>query len=178
MKKLLAAILCIAMLISMVACKKDPAPIESSKVESSKVESSKVEESSDVIDESTMGGKIIAYFKKNSDSYTDSATAIESLSNCEAIDYATIITEINPGDYMPGFSDEVKGFTKGQLLAPMIGSVPLVVYVFETDDISGLEDELTDKADTRWNICTEAKETILTNNDNVVLFAMLPGDDL
>ena len=80
---------------------------------------------------------------------------------------------------LTGFGNaEIKGFKEGVMFAPMIGSIPFVGYVFtleEGTDVEGFIQILKDHADPRWNICTEAEETVVEKADNMVFFVMCPA---
>ena len=80
---------------------------------------------------------------------------------------------------LTGFGNtEVIGFQEGIMFAPMIGSIPFVGYVFtleEGTDIDSFVGLLEENADPRWNICTEAEETIVEPSDNMVFFLMCPS---
>ena len=90
------------------------------------------------------------------------------------------------GDALPverglltGFGNtEITGFAQGAMFAPMIGTIPFVGYVFVLDegaDAEAFVQTLKDNADPRWNICTEADETIAEHVGNTVLFVMCPA---
>lgn len=80
---------------------------------------------------------------------------------------------------LTGFGNaEITGFKEGVMFAPMIGSIPFVGYVFALDegaDVDAFMQVLKDNADPRWNICTEAEETVVENADNMVFFVMCPS---
>lgn len=80
---------------------------------------------------------------------------------------------------LTGFGNaEITGFNNGVMFAPMIGTIPFVGYVFTLDegaDVDAFMQTLRDNADPRWNICTEAEETIVENADNMVFFVMCPA---
>lgn len=81
---------------------------------------------------------------------------------------------VEPG-YLNGFTSEVDGFTAGAMFSPYIGTIPYVGYVFETDgDGDKLVEQLKDKHDLRWNVCTEADEMICESVGNRVFFVMAP----
>ena len=63
------------------------------------------------------------------------------------------------------------------MIAPVIGSIPYVSYVFETDDPEALVKELDEKHNMRWNICTEAEEKVSSIYENLVYYAMVPGEE-
>lgn len=81
--------------------------------------------------------------------------------------------EVTPG-YLNGFDNEINGFDKGFQFSPIIGSIPMVGYVFETEDPKALVGELKANANLRWNICTSADEMKTEIKDNLVLFVMAP----
>ena len=56
----------------------------------------------------------------------------------------------------------------------MIGTIPFVGYVFETDDTELLMSELEANALLNWNICTTADEMLVKAHDNYVFFVMSP----
>lgn len=73
---------------------------------------------------------------------------------------------------------EVKGFTKGAMFAPMIGSIAFISYVFELPedaDAEAFEKMLLDNSNPRWNICVEAAETLTAVEGNKVFFVMAPA---
>ena len=80
---------------------------------------------------------------------------------------------------LTGFGNaEITGFKEGVMFAPMIGTIPFVGYVFTLDegaDVDAFMQTLKDNADPRWNICTEAEETIIESADNMVFFVMCPA---
>ena len=78
--------------------------------------------------------------------------------------------------FLNGFDNEITGFNSGTLFSPMIGTIPFVAYVFETDDADTLVETLKSNANLRWNICTEADVMTVEVVDNYVLFAMTPNN--
>ncbi|MDY4488688.1 MAG: hypothetical protein SPE18_11665 [Candidatus Limivicinus sp.] len=85
---------------------------------------------------------------------------------------------VEPG-LLTGFGNtEITGFAQGAMFAPMIGTIPFVGYVFVLDegaDAEAFVQTLKDNADPRWNICTEADETIAEHVGNTVFFVMCPA---
>ena len=80
--------------------------------------------------------------------------------------------------YMMGFGEaEITGFEEAVMFAPMIGTIPFVGYVFDMPDAESAEalvKVLTENADPRWNICTEAEETVVGTAEDKVFFVMCP----
>lgn len=81
--------------------------------------------------------------------------------------------EVSEG-YLNGFTEEIKGFDKAVMFSPMIGTMPFVGYIFETSNPEELSKTLTDTADLRWNICTEADEILVNSIDNYLICVMAP----
>ena len=64
-----------------------------------------------------------------------------------------------------GFGNEtIQGFSQGVMFAPVISTIPFVGYLFRLEEQTSGQDfvqTLRDAADPRWNICTEADETVV-----------------
>ena len=94
------------------------------------------------------------------------------------IEFAGDALPVEPG-LLTGFGNtEITGFAQGAMFAPMIGTIPFVGYVFVLDegaDAEAFVQTLKDNADPRWNICTEADETIAEHVGNTVFFVMCPA---
>lgn len=80
---------------------------------------------------------------------------------------------VSPG-YLNGFQEEISGFNNGVMFSPMIGSIPFVGYIFETDTPDELVATLEEKAMLNWNICTTADEMVTAVSENYVFFVMAP----
>lgn len=80
--------------------------------------------------------------------------------------------EVSEG-ILEGFGNtEISGFTKGIRFGPMIGSIPFIGYILETESPEELESILKTNADLRWLICDEADKTSTSVNGNKILFIM------
>lgn len=92
-------------------------------------------------------------------------------------DFNAVTMEIEPG-LLNGFDNaEITGFQEGEMFAPMIGSIPFIGYIFTLDadtDADGFVENLRTNANPRWNICTEADETVIEQSFDKVLFLMCP----
>ena len=86
------------------------------------------------------------------------------------------MAEVEPG-WLSGFSEDVTGFTKGVVVAPIIGSIPYIAYVFESEDPEALLKELDEKHNMRWNICTEADEKVSAIKGNLVFYIMCSNEE-
>lgn len=77
--------------------------------------------------------------------------------------------------FLNGFNGEITGFDSGVMFAPMIGTIPFVGYIFETNDSTTLTNNLEANAMLNWNICTQADQMLIKTVDNYVLFVMAPN---
>lgn len=173
MKKLIASLLCICMLMSMVACgsKKDDTSAETNDTQTESAPD--VIETEDGLTDATLGGKLAIEFKKQIKDSDDIKAIATALSAENFSGYTCDVVDVQEG-YLSGFSEEIKGFKRGVMFIPMINSIPFVGYIFETDDAEGLKQTLLSKADPRWNICTQAAETVCVTSGNYVFFTMCP----
>lgn len=94
------------------------------------------------------------------------------------IQFAGDTAEVEEG-LLTGFGNaEITGFDTGVMFAPIIGSIPFVGYVFsldETADADSFVKLLEENANPRWNVCTEAEETVIETSENMVFFLMCPS---
>lgn len=153
MKKGISALLAVMMLLSVIGC-------------GSKKENSE--------EPATLGRKYAKVFLDSSDK--DLTSLAKELSELKAIETEFVTMEVEEG-YLAGFTEEITGFSKGVMFAPMIGAIPFVGYVFETDDTDALSDKLLKTSDPAWNVCTEADETVMEIKGNRVFFLMCPSEN-
>ena len=120
---------------------------------------------------STVGDALLATFRANKDK-SISAIADACLAN-DVILFSGASVPVEAG-YLAGFDEEISGFTSAVMFSPMIGTIPFVGYVFESDDANALAENLKKTANLRWNICTEAEQMICEVSGNKVFFLMCP----
>lgn len=124
---------------------------------------------------STVGEHLLYEFRENSDK-TPQEIADILLAN-PVIQFMSATMPVEPG-LLNGFDNyEVSGFTEGVMFGPAMGTIPFVGYIFELDedtDVDEFKDALSENANLRWNICTEADEMIVENEGNLVFFLMCP----
>ena len=107
-------------------------------------------------------------------------TAQEMADSVLALDFIQFEGATMPVEqgFLTGFNNaEITGFKEGVMFAPMIGSIPFVGYVFTLEDATNAAsfvDMLRENADPRWNICTEAEETVVESAEDMVFFVMCP----
>lgn len=124
--------------------------------------------------ELNIGDTLASSFKSEISKNKDILKVAEKLSKNEVIEVAVEAVELNDGDYMPGFTDEIKDYKKVAIVRPFIGTIPFVMYIFETENPKELAKTLEEKADLRWNICTEADIMKIEVSGNYVFFVMTP----
>ena len=149
MKRIISVILAVSLVAALAGCSKEDSP-------------------------DTLGQKYVAVFDKSKETTAD-AVVSELLSQVET-EISLDKVDVEEG-YLAGFDNEISGFSKAVMFTPMIGSIPFVGYVFETDDTDKLLSTLKENANPAWNICVEADETVYSVKDGLVLFLMCPNDN-
>ncbi len=171
MKKLLSVVLAGAMMASLTACG-GGAATETTPAETT------VEETTRKAPE-TLGEALLYDFE---DRVAENAEATaqelaEGILTNEMILFQGGAMPVEEG-YLMGFGEaEITGFEEAVMFAPMIGTIPFVGYVFDMPDSESAEtliSVLTENADPRWNICTEAEETVTGTAEDKVFFVMCP----
>ena len=179
-KSLSIILLALAMLLSFAACGGKTTD------ETTAAEDTTVTDETTAADEETTEGKTAgdtlgdtlaaAFNEACKDNDTAEAIAAK-ISENEAIEFSPAMMPVEEG-LLNGFdNEEIKGFKAGTMLAPMIGSIPFVSYVFELEDgtdAAAFTETLRNAANPRWNICTEADQTLIETNGNFVFFIMCP----
>ena len=179
MKKLLIALLAGAMVLATAACGKTPeeTPVtpEGETTENGDVTPDTSDTPATDAETTTVGTDLANLFKENA----KTAESNEALANLLIAD-APFMAGVVPASegFLSGFDNyEVKGFSEGYMFGPMMGTIPFVGYVFELPadaDVEAFKKNLTDNANLRWNICTEAEEMVVESVDNKVFFVMCP----
>lgn len=196
MKKLVIALLSLTMLIGIAGCEKaepdnssvtEPAVTDAPAADyTQSADDSESSDSNTVSDDQSasensssadsFGAKVAAQFKASIEETSDIKKTAEAIVSDESMEYGLVTEDCTEG-FLPGFSADITGFKSGVKMQPMIGSIPLVMYIFEADDAAAFLETLKTNADPRWNICTEAKETVSEVSGNYVFFAMCPGEE-
>ena len=165
MKKIIALLMAVLMVMTMVACGTNEEITSIADDASSKVETNGA----------TVGETLLAAFKADS---TGTAQEIaDRLIQNDIIEFMGGAMPIEEG-LLSGFDNtEIKGFKEGATFAPMMSSIAFVGYIFELADdadVEAFKTTLKDAANLRWNICVEAEELIVENEGNKVFFLMCP----
>lgn len=152
MKKWIAVVLCVAMLGTMAGCgKQEP---------------------------QTPAQQLYSDFQKLVDSgkYTGAEQLAQAMAEDEQLPFDAGAVAVEPG-YLNGFTEDITGFTEGANFGPFISPIPFVGYVFAVDDnVDDFVQNLKDKSNLRWNVCTEADEMLCEAYEGYVFFVMAPAD--
>lgn len=156
MKKIMFLMMAVVMLFSIAACGSKEAEPE------------------------TIGQTLALGFKKTVEKNSD-LTALEIAESCagdSAIPFDLQAVNVEQG-LLTGFVNaEITGFKDGAMFAPIIGTIPFVGYIFVLEDgadVDAFMETLKTESNPRWNICTEAEETVVENVGNTVFFVMCPA---
>lgn len=178
MKKVLAILMALVMVLALAACSK--APVTEENTTEADVQNSVEETSEAAVSGESVAQTLVTEFKALAATETDALTIAEKLAQSAAvaaISPAAMEMELEE-NYLSGFDNyEVTGFDKCIMVAPMMSTLPFVSYVFTLTDgtdadafVKGLEDN----ANLRWNICTQADEMAAVAEGNLVFFVMAP----
>lgn len=82
-------------------------------------------------------------------------------------------------EFFTGFDNyQITGYESGALFMPMIGTTPIMGYIFELPegaDVDAFIKNLSDNANLRWNICTSADQMTVGAYETTVFFLMCPN---
>lgn len=125
------------------------------------------------VGELTLGNTLLSFFNEKAKDGLNAEELANEIVQMGNLPFMPMVMSVEEG-YLAGFDEEIKGFTSGVSFAPMIGSIPFVGYVFETEDADALIEALKKNANLRWNVCVEAEEMVVGKNGNKVFFVMCP----
>ena len=199
MKRILALILALVMVLTFISCgKKDEPATDDNTVENGTVEDGTVGDGTvgdgTVTDDGTadegttddgaasgdtLGTTLLGVFTATAEANPDMTA--EEIANAvisdPVIQFGPATMPVEEG-LLSGFDNyEVKGFSEGVMFAPMIGSIAFVGYVFTLADGVDADTFVADlkaNCNPRWNICVEAEETVTGVVGNKVFFLMCP----
>ena len=153
MKRIISLILVFVMIFALAACGKEEAA-----------------------EPATLGQELYADFTaKVNAGETDVQAIVDALLSSGLLPFEGGMSAEMEEGFLMGFSSDIEGFEKAIMFGPMIGAIPFVGYVFElssADESEAFCAKLLENADPRWNICTEADETVCGSVDNLVFFVM------
>lgn len=185
MKNIISLMLASAMLMSMAACgdNAESSATETTTDAAEVTTEAVTEELTEEITEAqadTVGAALLADFNARIAENPDMSAQemADALLTNSVIQFSGVTMPVENG-LLTGFGNaEITGFSEGVTFAPMIGTIAFVGYVFKLDegtDAESFKQTLADNADPRWNICTEADETVIESSGNTVFFLMCPS---
>ena len=182
MKKLIAILMALVMVLALAACSNAPAAEETTTEAEAQANEVVTEEASEeAVAGDTVAQTLVAEFKALAATETDAQAIADKLAASAAVSaIGPVAMELElEENYLSGFDNyEVLGFDKVIQVAPMMGTIPFISYVFTLADgtdadafVAGLEAN----ANLRWNICTQADEMAAAAEGNLVFFVMAPA---
>ena len=187
MRKLLAVVLSLTMIVSMAACgkkdeEKNPAG-ENNTVTSTPAPEADNKDTGVITPDFAAGtagetfwNSFLETMKANPE--TAPIDMANQLISNPLVQFMGGAAEVEPG-YLAGFAEDITGFEKGAQYGPMMGSIAFVGYIFELADgadVNAFIETLKSKANPRWNICVMADYTQVGAYENTVYFLMYPAD--
>ena len=176
MKKIIALLMAVFMIMSMVACGNTEGTPDTNADNASNSDITSGDVSSEETNETaTVGETLLAAFKADSTGTTQEIA--DRLITNPIIQFMGGATPIEAGLLSGVDNTEIKGFKEGTMFAPMMSSIAFVGYIFELEDgadVEAFKTTLKDSANLRWNICVEAEELVVENEGNKVFFLMCP----
>lgn len=174
MKKFLATLLTTAMIISAVGCgNKNNVTTETQKADTVTTVVYTAPK------EATLGATLLDVFttQMEADKDTSAQDMASTLITNEAILFSGDTVPMEEG-FLPGFKEDITGFEEAIVFMPIIGSIPFVGYIFDLADDADVEafvTNLQEKANMRWNVCTEAEQMVVASCGDKVFFVMCPN---
>lgn len=183
MKKILALILALTMLVGVLAsCAGDPDNTNSP--DSSSSSSSSSSENNVPVEPTNLSGKLMAEFKDLVKNNPDMAgDEIADLMVAEGLlagrDFGTMgyLYDAEMFEWMVGFNQPFSPaeFKKATFIGPMISSTPFAAYIFELNDgadVSAFASYILKSANPAWNVCVTADQVLCDYQDNMVFLVM------
>ncbi len=180
MKKIIALLLAVMMLVCVASCGTANDTNTDTNNDGQVNEETNNDTNTDAgTTDGTLGQTLAKDFKDRvgADSTLSAQAIADEIIKNPAIQFGPAVMPVEEGN-LTGFDNaEIKGFKEGVMFAPMIGTIPFVGYVFVLEDgadVEGFKTTLSDNANMRWNICTEAEEKVVESVGNTVFFLMCP----
>lgn len=181
MKKWITLLCTLGLLVGVSACSKapttsaspEPIPATGSEFPETPVSSAPTGNG-----EITPAETVVSAFldMENTDSMTPEEIASQIIDqklvpvDCEA-------TAVTPG-FLPGFSEDITGFINACNFGAIISPIPYTGYIFQLEtesDADNFIQQLQDKANLNWNVCTSADEMKIAQKGDKVIFVMAPA---
>ena len=127
---------------------------------------------------STPAGKMLLQFKSKYVTGEAPEKIAKEMIDSDILPFSAVVETVKPG-FLNGFDKDITGFKRGAVIAPEIGAIPFVAYIFELDNVNDTDSFITrleDSYNLRWNVCTEADEMKIASSGNGVFIVMSPID--
>lgn len=183
MKKILALVLSVLMILALVACGEpaETTPADTTVSETPETDAPATNDSVilPTVGEGTWGAAFWADFEAAvaaNKGATADVIAGTVYSSASGMGIGMGMVMPMEAGYFQGFSADVTGFKSAAVIAPMMSSA-LLVYVFELEEGANVREFvsfLNDNADPAWMICMTAETTTIGSIDNYVLVAYAP----
>ncbi len=127
----------------------------------------------------TLGQALLQEFETQYQSASKESldTIAQAILAQKSIEFEGITAPIEPGPLMGFGNTQIQGFKEGVMFAPLISTIPFLGYLFRLDpdtDGKAFVQTLEQSANLGWNICTQADEMIVKQENDVVFFLMCP----
>ena len=182
MKKLIALLLALVMMMSLVACGENSENTDPS-TEPSQGPSDK--DLSAAASVETVANALMnkyaeyANIRQTYDEYMAEMPAEEQISYEEFLSYQLSCMPVDTAAeelWLMGFAEAPAGFTEAYCYQPMMMGQAFIGYVFrvaEGTDIEAFKNTLKETCDPRWNICTMANTVVCESFGDLVYFSMM-----
>jgi len=122
----------------------------------------------------TVAASLSKVFSSEIKKTKDIEEVAKKISESEIIIPETQVFTIEKDDFLTGFKEEITGFKNAVGISPMIGTIPMIAYIFEVENPKEFKKILEENAQLNWNICTVADEMKITIEGDYVFFIMSP----
>ena len=192
MKKILALILSALMLLSLASCgddkttqsstdKETSAPATDSKDSDTTAPEQDAQPNSTVALETiakALAAKYTEYgdFRSTYDEMMKDMPEEDKISFEEYLSYQIVTMPVEDLSFLSGLTEVPAGIGEAYLYQPGMMGQAYIGYLFrltEGTDVETFKAALKEKADLRWNICTQANTIICENYGNTVFFSMM-----
>ena len=190
MKKILATVLALMMVLSLVACgaseeKKETVGNTENNETAGNTETPAEPTDAELAAAASVEAIAKALINKYAeyaglratyDEYMADMPEEDQISYEEFMSYQLAVNPVDP-EYLMGFGEtQPTGYSEAYVYQPMMMGTAFIGYIFrvaEGTDVEAFKKSLTDNCDPRWNICTMANTTVCESFGDLVYFSMM-----